>query len=86
MGTLSSAVDLLVDLRAEEDALLGWLSNLNVLSNVRRGTALVANGGIDRKCSVNISAGLIEFNRLPSILSGLTDPWSILNSGHVGAW
>ena len=86
MGTLSSDVDVLVALRSEENALLGWLRSRrrHVLWLNIRGTTLIANGPwVDRKCTVNISAGLIELNRLPSILGSLTDTWSILNSRHV---
>ena len=89
MGTLASTVNLVVYLRSEENALLGWLRHALILIHVRRGTACVADGWIDgiidSESSVNISTCLIELNGLPSILSSLTDSRTIWNSRHIRA-
>ena len=44
MGALASAVNLVVYLRSEENALLGWLWHALILIHVRRGTTCVADG------------------------------------------
>ena len=88
MGALASTVNLVVYLRSEENALLGWLrGNALILIHVCGGTTCITDGWIDGiidcKGAVDISACLVELNGLPRILSSLTNSRPIWDSRHI---
>ena len=68
-----------VVLRAKENALLCRLIGLRVGGDTTR----VAGSRGYSEGAINIATSLVEFDSLPSILGGLTDSWTVLNSGYV---
>ena len=79
MSTMGSNTDLVARSRiAQEDTLLRWV--LGGLWMNTRETAGVAASSVDRKRAIDISASLVELDRLPGVLRGLADARTLRNA------
>lgn len=68
MASIGSDVDFGVDLGTHKDACVGGARGLGLLIRLPR---------IDSECAIHLSSCLIEFDRLPCILSRGTDSGTV---------